>query len=156
MYGVPLYEGLPIGNLHAAVHVKSGQARYYSATIMDERALTKRSLPPPEPTAKISSRKAVKAAVDCLDVPFYDDIAPVMEYYETSDEHIPVWKFQLRDNPITQWFEVRVNANTGGIVSKEDFKRDFAYTAIELPQKNPNDGFSTIVNPEHRQSSPYG
>ncbi|KAH6580976.1 hypothetical protein BASA61_009300 [Batrachochytrium salamandrivorans] len=117
MYGVPLYEGLPIGNLHAAVHVKSGQARYYSATIMDERALTKRSLPPPEPTAKISSRKAVKAAVDCLDVPFYDDIAPVMEYYETSDEHIPVWKFQLRDNPITQWFEVRVNANTAGAIN---------------------------------------
>ncbi|KAH6589346.1 hypothetical protein BASA50_010092 [Batrachochytrium salamandrivorans] len=79
-----------------------------------------------------------------------------MEYYETSDEHIPVWKFQLRDNPITQWFEVRVNANTGGIVSKEDFKRDFAYTAIELPNENPHDGFSTIVDPEHRQSSPDG
>ncbi|KAH6582769.1 hypothetical protein BASA60_001763 [Batrachochytrium salamandrivorans] len=60
MYGVPLYEGLPIGNLHAAVHVKSGQARYYSATIMDERALTKRSLPPPEPTAKKSSKESCK------------------------------------------------------------------------------------------------
>ncbi|KAJ1330056.1 hypothetical protein BSLG_010714 [Batrachochytrium salamandrivorans] len=34
----------------------------------------------------------------------------------TDDEHIPVWKFQLRDNSITQWIEIKVNANTGNNV----------------------------------------
>ncbi|KAH9266340.1 hypothetical protein BASA84_001151 [Batrachochytrium salamandrivorans] len=38
----------------------------------------------------------------------------------------------------------------------QDFKRDFTYTAIELPNENPRDGFSEIVNPENIQSSPNG
>ncbi|KAH9268628.1 hypothetical protein BASA83_009260 [Batrachochytrium salamandrivorans] len=118
--------------------------------------LTKRSPAIPDSTFKISSRKAVKTAVNCLGVPFYNDIAPVMEYYETSDEHIPVWVFQLRDDPTTQWIEVKVNANTGGIVSMEDFKKKFTYTAIKLPNESPHDGFSTIVNPENIQSSSNG
>ncbi|KAH6583582.1 hypothetical protein BASA61_007940 [Batrachochytrium salamandrivorans] len=40
--------------------------------------------------------------------------------------------------------------------SSQDFKRDFTYTAIELPNENPRDGFSEIVNPENIQSSPKG
>ncbi|KAH6597150.1 hypothetical protein BASA50_004654 [Batrachochytrium salamandrivorans] len=64
--------------------------------------------------------------------------------------------FQLRDNPITQWIEVKVNANTGVIVSKEDVKREFTYTAIKLPNESPHDGFSTIVYPENLQASPNG
>ncbi|KAH9263914.1 hypothetical protein BASA83_012658 [Batrachochytrium salamandrivorans] len=42
----------------------------------------------------------------------------------------------------------------GVIVSMEDFKRDFTYTAIELPNESPYDGFSKIVDPENFQSSP--
>ncbi|KAH6584565.1 hypothetical protein BASA60_000929 [Batrachochytrium salamandrivorans] len=70
--------------------------------------------------------------------------------------NIFVWKFQLRDEPITQWFEVRVDLSTGDIVSMDDFKRDFTYTAIELPNKSPYNGFSEIVDPENLQSSLYG
>ncbi|KAJ1328301.1 hypothetical protein BSLG_010806 [Batrachochytrium salamandrivorans] len=110
----------------------------------------------PESRAKLSSKEAVKAAVDYFKVPFHHDIAPVMEYYKTGNGHIPVWKFQLRDDPLTQWFEVRVNANTGVVVSKEDVKRDFTYTAIELPNESPDYGFSTIIDPENFQASPYG
>ncbi|KAH9263165.1 hypothetical protein BASA83_013489 [Batrachochytrium salamandrivorans] len=116
VYGEPLHEGLPIGNLHAAAHVKNGQVFFHSATIMDDRRLTQRSPTIPESRAKLSSKEAVKAAVDYFKVPFHHDIAPVMEYYKTGNGHIPVWKFQLRDDPITQWFEVRVNANTGNNV----------------------------------------
>ncbi|KAH6595008.1 hypothetical protein BASA50_006152 [Batrachochytrium salamandrivorans] len=112
VYGEPLHEGLPIGNLHAAAHVKNGQVFFHSATIMDDRRLTQRSPTIPESRAKLSSKEAVKAAVDYLKVPFYHDIAPVMESYKTGNGHIPVWKFQLRDTPITQWLEVRVDANT--------------------------------------------
>ncbi|KAH6600652.1 hypothetical protein BASA61_002247 [Batrachochytrium salamandrivorans] len=79
-----------------------------------------------------------------------------MESYETDNGKILVWKFQLRDNPTTQWIEVKVNANTGVIVSKEDVKRDFTYTAIKLPNENAHDGFSTILNPENFQASPNG
>ncbi|KAH6577995.1 hypothetical protein BASA60_003814 [Batrachochytrium salamandrivorans] len=156
VYGVPLHKGLKIGNLHAAAHVKNSRAFFYSATIMDNPRLTKRSPITPDSIVKKSSEEAVKTAVDYFKVPFYHDIAPVMEYCETSDEHIPVWKFQLRDNSITQWIEIKVNANTGGIVSSQDFKRGFTYTGIELPNKSPKDGFSTIVHPENTQSSPNG
>ncbi|KAH6576872.1 hypothetical protein BASA60_004338 [Batrachochytrium salamandrivorans] len=62
----------------------------------------------------------------------------------------------LRDDPITQWIQVKVDANTGHIVSMEDFKREFTYTAIELPKENPHNEFNKIVNPENFQSSPNG
>ncbi|KAJ1336590.1 hypothetical protein BSLG_010822 [Batrachochytrium salamandrivorans] len=175
LYGIPLHKGSLIEDLHAAVHIKDSQVFFYSATtIVDGHALTKR--PPqipestiktssedavksptiPESRAEISSKKAVKAAVDCLGVPFYKDIAPVMESYKTSNGKIFVWKFQLRDEPMTQWFEVKVDENTGDIVSKKDVKRDFTYTVIKLPNENAHDGFSTIVNPENLQASPNG
>ncbi|KAH6590115.1 hypothetical protein BASA61_005408 [Batrachochytrium salamandrivorans] len=63
---------------------------------------------------------------------------------------------RLRDNPMTRWLQVKVNANTGGIVSMENFKMGFTYTALELPNKSPEDGFSTIIDPENIQSSPKG
>ncbi|KAH6582454.1 hypothetical protein BASA61_008563 [Batrachochytrium salamandrivorans] len=120
VYGTPLYLGFPIGNLRAAAHVEKGQTFFYSATIMNDRKLKKRSLTTPKPTVKKSAEEA------------------------------------MRNDPITQWFEVKVNANTGVIVSIEDFKRSFTYTAIELPNKSPNDGFKTILNPENIQASPKG
>ncbi|KAH9247540.1 hypothetical protein BASA81_014860 [Batrachochytrium salamandrivorans] len=156
VYGIPRHKGLFIKNPHAAAHVKNGQVFFYSATIKNNPRLTKRSPTISKSTVKISSRKAVKAAVDCLGVPFYNAIAPVKESYSTDDGDILVWIFQLRDNPITQWIEVKVNANTGAIVSKKDVKRDFTYTAIELPNESFNDGFSTVVNPENLKSSPNG
>ncbi|KAJ1343415.1 hypothetical protein BSLG_010751 [Batrachochytrium salamandrivorans] len=176
LYGIPLHKGSLIEDLHAAVHIKDSQVFFYSATtvIVDDHVLAKRSPPIPKSTieksfedavksptipesrAEISSKKAVKAAVDCLGVPFYKDIAPVMESYKTSNGKIFVWKFQLRDEPMTQWFEVKVDENTGDIVSKKDVKRDFTYTAIELPNKSPRNGFRTVVNPENLQASPNG
>ncbi|KAJ1334345.1 hypothetical protein BSLG_010730 [Batrachochytrium salamandrivorans] len=102
----------------------------------------------------MSSEDAVKAAVDCLGVPFYPNIVPVKESYKTENGNIFVWGFQLRDNSITQWIEVKVDANTGDIVSMEDVKSKFTYTAIELPNESFNDGFSTILNPENLKSSP--
>ncbi|KAH6569340.1 hypothetical protein BASA62_004951 [Batrachochytrium salamandrivorans] len=156
VYGIPRHKGSFIKNPHAAAHVKNGQVFFYSATIKNNPRLTKRSPTISKSTVKISSRKAVKAAVDCLGVPFYNAIAPVKESYSTDDGDILVWIFQLRDNPITQWIEVKVNANTGAIVSKKGVKRDFTYTAIELPNESFNDGFSTVVNPENLKSSPNG
>ncbi|KAJ1339949.1 hypothetical protein BSLG_010769 [Batrachochytrium salamandrivorans] len=65
-------------------------------------------------------------------------------------------EFKLRNTPMTRWLQVRVNANTGGIVSMEDFKMGFTYTAIKLPNKSPEDRFSKIIDPENIQSSPEG
>ncbi|KAH6582775.1 hypothetical protein BASA60_001754 [Batrachochytrium salamandrivorans] len=42
------------------------------------------------------------------------------------------------------------------IVSKEDVKREFTYTAIKLPDENPRNEFSTILSPENFQASPSG
>ncbi|KAJ1345179.1 hypothetical protein BSLG_010814 [Batrachochytrium salamandrivorans] len=156
LYGMPLHKGLFIGDLHAAVHIKNGRVFFYSAIIKNNHALTKRSPTTPESMIKKSSEEAVRVAVDHFKIPFYNGIVPVMESYWTGNIHIPVWVFQLRDEPITQWFEVRVNANTGDIVSMEDFNRGFTYTAIKLPNENPKDGFSTILNPENFQASPNG
>ncbi|KAH6595463.1 hypothetical protein BASA50_005815 [Batrachochytrium salamandrivorans] len=157
LYRIPLHEGWLIENLHAAVHIKGSQVFFYSATtIVDDHVLTKRSPTIPESTIEKSAEEAVNSAVDYLNVPFYPDIAPVKESYKTENGNILVWKLQLRDNPLTRWIEVKVNANTGVVVSKESFKRKFTYTAIELPNENPYDGFSTVVDPENLQSSPYG
>ncbi|KAH9271141.1 hypothetical protein BASA83_006685 [Batrachochytrium salamandrivorans] len=157
LYGIPLHQGSLIEDLHAAVHIKNGQVFFYSATtILDDHALTKRSPTIPKSTVEISYEDAVKAAVDCLGVPFYKDIAPTLEYHKTGDGNILVWVFHLRDNPTTQWIEVKVDINTGVIVSKEDVKRKFTYTAIKLPNENPHDGFSKIVYPENFQASPNG
>ncbi|KAJ1339834.1 hypothetical protein BSLG_010707 [Batrachochytrium salamandrivorans] len=138
MYGVPLHEGVPIENLHAAAHIKNDQVFFYSATISIKKQLTKRSPTTSKSRAVKSSKEAVDAAVKCLGVPFYRDIAP------------------LRDNPMTRWLQVKVNANTGSIVSMEDFKMGFTYMAIKLPNKSPEDRFSTIIDPENIQSSPEG
>ncbi|KAH6595475.1 hypothetical protein BASA61_003801 [Batrachochytrium salamandrivorans] len=169
LYGMPLHKGSLIENLHAAAHIKNGRVFFYSATkIVNSHTLTKRSPTTPDSIVKISSKEAVKAAVDCLGIPFYNDISPVMESYSTSDGDIfvwkfqlkdgpiPVWKFLLRDDPMTRWIEVKVDANTGDIVSKEVVKRDFTYTVIKLPNESPHDGFSTILNPENFQASPNG
>ncbi|KAH9267927.1 hypothetical protein BASA83_009639 [Batrachochytrium salamandrivorans] len=159
MYGVPLHEGVPIQNLHAAAHIKNSRVFFYSAIIGIKKKLTKRSSTTSKSRAVKSSKEAVDAAVECLGVPFYRDIAPVMESHWTRDGSIiPVWKFQLRNTPMTRWLQVRVNANTGGIVSMEDFKMGFTYTAIKLPNKSPEDrtatkgvfgrGFDPISPPE--------
>ncbi|KAH9252405.1 hypothetical protein BASA81_009691 [Batrachochytrium salamandrivorans] len=157
MYGVPLHEGVPIENLRGAAHIKNDRVFFYSATtIVDDWRLKKRSPTTSKSKTVKSSKEAVNAAVECLGVPFYHDIAPVMGSYWTKNGHIPVWKFQLRDNPMTRWLQVKVNANTGGIVSMENFKMGFTYTALELPNKSPEDGFSKIIDPENIQSSPKG
>ncbi|KAH6575961.1 hypothetical protein BASA60_004731 [Batrachochytrium salamandrivorans] len=147
VYGVPLYLGFPIGNLHAAAHVKNGLILFYSAIIKSNQRLTKRSPIILElraeksyeeaVRAEISSEEAVRAAVDCLNVPFYRDIAPVMESYWTSNGNILVWRFQLRDDPITRWFEVRVDANTAKIVNPEN---------IQSSPKGWSDGFELEGN----------
>ncbi|KAH6584567.1 hypothetical protein BASA60_000931 [Batrachochytrium salamandrivorans] len=104
----------------------------------------------------MSSEEAISVAVNRLKIPFYSDVAPVTEYYSTGERYLPVLVFQLRDELITKWFEVRVSLHTGDIALSKDFKRGFTYDAIELPNKSPDDGFNTIVNPENIQSSPKG
>ncbi|KAH6581433.1 hypothetical protein BASA61_009071 [Batrachochytrium salamandrivorans] len=88
-----------------------------------------------------SSEEAVRAAVDCLGVPFYHNIAPVMESYWTSDGNIPVWVFQLRDNPVTQWFEVRVDANTAANMFHDiTYQYGFTEQAGNFQKNNFNKG----------------
>ncbi|KAH9244823.1 hypothetical protein BASA81_017745 [Batrachochytrium salamandrivorans] len=97
---MPLHKGSLIENLHAAVHIKGNQVVFYSATtIVDDQVLTKRSPQIPKSRAEISSKDAVKAAVDYLKVPFYPDIAPVKESYETDKGNIPVWSFHTILSP---------------------------------------------------------
>ncbi|KAH6573550.1 hypothetical protein BASA60_005965 [Batrachochytrium salamandrivorans] len=126
----------------------------------------------PESRAEISSKKAVKAAVDCLGVPFYKDIAPVMESYKTSNGKIFVWKFQLRDEPMTQWFEVKVDENTGnnvetiadgdmtfGTATRGIFKGAFDPTSPPQTPKNLVAGainaFYVIINVQSSEKENY-
>ncbi|KAJ1332579.1 hypothetical protein BSLG_010802 [Batrachochytrium salamandrivorans] len=145
----PVKIGSLIGDLHAAAHIKDSRVFFYSATtvINDDHALTKRSLPIPKSRAKLSSKKAVKAAVDHFKIPFYRDIPP--HYFVFTIILIAICPIYATVSHLTV-------VDPGDIVSKEDVKRSFTYTAIELPNKSPNDGFSTIVNPENFQASPNG
>ncbi|KAH6560213.1 hypothetical protein BASA62_000182 [Batrachochytrium salamandrivorans] len=100
-------------NLHAAVHVKDGQAFFYSATINEDQVLA--TIPPPTPESMVekSSEGAVGAAADCLKVPCHHDTAPVMEYHPTGNKDTPVWKSQPKDEPMTRLPEADADADTG-------------------------------------------
>ncbi|KAH6577160.1 hypothetical protein BASA62_001018 [Batrachochytrium salamandrivorans] len=115
VYGVPLRLGSPIGNLHAAAHVTNGQVFFLLSYNQEQSEINKKVATIPESRTVKSSEDAVKAAVDCLGVPFYPDITPVMESYWTGNRNILVWKFQLRNTPTTQWLQVKVNAITVGV-----------------------------------------
>ncbi|KAH9270387.1 hypothetical protein BASA83_007550 [Batrachochytrium salamandrivorans] len=112
--GTPFYKGSVNKNLHAAVHVKDGQAFFYSATIIvDDQVLA--TIPPPTPESMVekSSEGAVGAAADCLKVPCHHDTAPVMEYHPTGNKDTPVWKSQPKDEPMTRLPEADADADTG-------------------------------------------
>ncbi|KAH9263659.1 hypothetical protein BASA83_012929 [Batrachochytrium salamandrivorans] len=102
---------------------------------MDDHALTTLSAPTPELRTEISFEEAVNAAVDCLKVPFYPDIAPVKESYKTDNGDILVWKLQLRDEPMTRWFEVK-KRKTFGTSTRGIF--DVVFDPISPPQTPEN------------------
>ncbi|KAH9246060.1 hypothetical protein BASA81_016424 [Batrachochytrium salamandrivorans] len=70
----------------------------------------------------MSSEEAISVAVNRLKIPFYSDVAPVTEYYSTGERYLPVLVFQLRDELITKWFEVRVSLHTGLIGNNVEVK----------------------------------
>ncbi|KAH6587090.1 hypothetical protein BASA50_000139 [Batrachochytrium salamandrivorans] len=111
--GTPFYKGSVNKNLHAAVHVKDGQAFFYSTTINEDQVLA--TIPPPTPESMVekSSEGAVGAAADCLKVPCHHDTAPVMESYWTDNKDTPVWKSQPKDEPMTRLPEADADADTG-------------------------------------------
>ncbi|KAJ1344748.1 hypothetical protein BSLG_010718 [Batrachochytrium salamandrivorans] len=152
VYGTPFYKGFVNKNLHAAVHVKNGQAFFYSTIINEDQVLATLSPPNPESMVEKSSEGAVGAAADCLKVPCHHDTAPVMEYHPTGNKDTPVWKSQPKDEPMTRLPKADADADTG----KKRFKMGFTYKVVNLPKESPYDGFSTIVNPENFQSSPEG
>ncbi|KAH6575341.1 hypothetical protein BASA60_005090 [Batrachochytrium salamandrivorans] len=100
------------------------------------------------------------AAADCLKVPCHHDTAPVMEYHPTGNKDTPhhlVFTIILTAIfPIYATVSHLTVVNPGGGVSRKRFKMGFAYKVVNLPNESPNDGFSTIVNPENFQSSPEG
>ncbi|KAH6593986.1 hypothetical protein BASA50_006896 [Batrachochytrium salamandrivorans] len=158
--GTPFYKGSVNRNLHAAVHVKNGQAFFYSTIINEDQVLA--TIPPPTPESMVekSSEGAVGAAADCLKVPCHHDTAPVMEYHPTGNKDTPhhlVFTIILTAIfPIYATVSHLTVVNPGGGVSRKRFKMGFAYKVVNLPNESPNDGFSTIVNPENFQSSPEG
>ncbi|KAH6575342.1 hypothetical protein BASA60_005091 [Batrachochytrium salamandrivorans] len=111
--GTPFYKGSVNRNLHAAVHVKNGQAFFYSTIINEDQVLA--TIPPPTPESMVekSSEGAVGAAADCLKVPCHHDTAPVMEYHPTGNKDTPVWKSQPKDEPMTRLPKADADANTG-------------------------------------------
>ncbi|KAJ1330487.1 hypothetical protein BSLG_010787 [Batrachochytrium salamandrivorans] len=55
VYGTPFYKGFVNKNLHAAVHVKNGQAFFYSTIINEDQVLATLSPPNPESMVEKSS-----------------------------------------------------------------------------------------------------
>ncbi|KAJ1330486.1 hypothetical protein BSLG_010858 [Batrachochytrium salamandrivorans] len=120
-------------------------------------SISNNTAPTPESMVEKSSEGAVGAAADCLKVPCHHDTAPVMEYHPTGNKDTPVWKSQPKDEPMTRLPKADADANTGKYYNHDlIFKMGFAYKVVNLPNESPNDGFSTIVDPENIQSSPEG
>ncbi|KAH6583607.1 hypothetical protein BASA61_007938 [Batrachochytrium salamandrivorans] len=127
--GTPFYKGSVNKNLHAAVHVKDGQAFFYSTIINEDQVLA--TIPPPTPESMVE-----KSSEGAHHLVFTIILTAIFPIYATVS-HLTV-------------------VTLGGGVSRKRFKMGFTYKVVNLPKEDINDGFSTIVNPENFQSSPEG
>ncbi|KAH9271301.1 hypothetical protein BASA83_006390 [Batrachochytrium salamandrivorans] len=66
------------------------------------------------------------------------------------------YKFQLRDNLVTKWIEVWCATTTGEIVQAINFAKKASYKVVQIPRRDPTEGFSVVTKPEFIGSSPKG
>ncbi|OAJ41260.1 hypothetical protein BDEG_24892 [Batrachochytrium dendrobatidis JEL423] len=157
VYGVHLVNGASVANHQAAVHIKDGQITSYSASFGTESHFAKSELSVAEPKAKLTFEQASDLVSKAKGLPVYSDFKHELEYVQQADGTLVyAYKFQLRDADVNFWFQVWADANTGKLIQAVDFGHRATYKAIKVPGLTPDDGFSSIKDPEYSASSPKG
>ncbi|KAJ8330578.1 hypothetical protein QVD99_007896 [Batrachochytrium dendrobatidis] len=157
VYGAHVIKGARIANHQAAVHVYKGQVTSYSASFGTSSHFAKEKLSIAAPKTQVSFEQVSATAAAQYGIPVYKKFASTFEYVELSDGKVVyAFKFQLRDNPLTQWLQVWSDAATGKVVQVVDFGSKASYKVIPVPKINADDGFSLVKNPEFKASSPNG
>ncbi|KAH6586740.1 hypothetical protein BASA50_000337 [Batrachochytrium salamandrivorans] len=157
VYGAHMANGVRIANHQAAAHVKNGQVTCFSTSFGTEQHLAKRDLAVSEPKVTLSFEDVSVIASTQLKIPVYSEIQYVFEYVAQSDGKVVyTYKFQLRDNLVTKWFQVWCSTTTGEVVQAIDLANKASYRVVQIPHRGPADGFSVAVNPEFIGSSPNG
>ncbi|KAH6572484.1 hypothetical protein BASA50_000561 [Batrachochytrium salamandrivorans] len=157
VYGSHMINGVRVANHQAAAHVKNGQVTSFSSSFGTSQHLPKSDLAVPAAKATVDFAKVSATASSQLGIPVYSKFEHTFEYVEQPDGKIVyAYKLQLRNNPVTKWFQVWCDATTGEVVQVVDFVKKASYNVIPLPLRDPTEGFVAIYNPEFKGSSPNG
>ncbi|KAH6578771.1 hypothetical protein BASA60_003544 [Batrachochytrium salamandrivorans] len=157
VYGTHMVNGASISNHQAAAHVKNGEVTFFSTSFGTEQHLAKRDLAVSAPKATLSFEEVSVIASTKLDIPVYSEFEHALEYVAQPDGKVVyTYKFQLRDNPVTKWVQVWCDATTGEVVQVINFANEASYKVVQIPHRDPTEGFSVVANPEFRDSSPNG
>ncbi|KAH6569965.1 hypothetical protein BASA62_004536 [Batrachochytrium salamandrivorans] len=131
VYGAHMVNDIRIANHQASAHVKNGQVVSFSSSFGTAQHFAKRDLIISEPKATVDFERASATASAQLNIPVYSEFEHALEYVEQPDGNVVyAYKFQLRNNPLTKW--------------------------VQLPRRDPTEGFSMVYNPEFKGSSPNG
>ncbi|KAL5035244.1 hypothetical protein BDEG_23209 [Batrachochytrium dendrobatidis JEL423] len=157
VYGVYMVNDTPVSNHQAAVHIKNDHIISYSTSFGTKSHLAKRELSIAEPKTKLTFEQVADDISKAKGLPVYSEFKHELEYVQQADGTLVyVYKFQLRDADISSWIQVWADVNTGKLVQAVDFGRHATYKVIPLPGLSPDDGFSSVKNPEYKPSSPNG
>ncbi|KAJ1332402.1 hypothetical protein BSLG_010837 [Batrachochytrium salamandrivorans] len=157
VYGAHMANGVCIANHHASVHVKNGQVTSFSSSFGTAQHFSKSDLAVSAAKATVDFAKASATASAQLGIPVYSDFKHALEYVEQPDGKIVyAYKLQLRNTPVTKWVQVWCHADTGRVIQAVDFANKASYKAIPVPRRDPTEGFSMVVDPEFKGSSPKG
>ncbi|KAH6590708.1 hypothetical protein BASA50_009204 [Batrachochytrium salamandrivorans] len=157
VYGAHMINGASISNHQAAAHVNNGEVAFFSTSFNTDQHLTKRDITVSAPEATVDFAKASATASAQLGIPVDSEFEHALEYVAQPDGKVVyAYKLQLRNTPVTKWVQVWCHADTGRVIQVVNFANEASYKAIPLPHRDPNEGFSTVSNPELRGSSPNG
>ncbi|KAH6584206.1 hypothetical protein BASA61_007604 [Batrachochytrium salamandrivorans] len=157
VYGAHMVNDVCISNHQAAAHVNNGEVNFFSSSFGTEQHLAKRDLEVSAPEATLSFKEVSVIASTKLGIPVYSKFEHTLEYVEQPDgKVVHAYKFQLRNNPLTRWVEVWCDTTTGKVIQTVDFGNKATYKVIQIPRRDPTEGFSVVTKPEFKRSSPNG
>ncbi|KAH9272728.1 hypothetical protein BASA83_004930 [Batrachochytrium salamandrivorans] len=157
VYGAHMINGASISNHQAAAHVNNGEVTSFSSSFNKAQHLAKRDFIVSAAEATVDFAKASATASAQLGIPVYSEFEHILEYVELPDGKVVyAYKFQLRDDPLTKWFQVWSDATTGEVVQTVNFANKATYKVVKIPHSDPTEGVSTVSKPEFKRSSPNG
>ncbi|WP_154222326.1 M36 family metallopeptidase [Marinicella rhabdoformis] len=111
------------------------------------------------PTYRLNTEQGVNRATTYLGDGISREDIPVKLVYQADKNQQPrlAWDMQIQEGE--NWWSIRVDANTGDILSQYNWSAHASYDVIPFPSESPTDtgyALATVTNPEDMDASPYG